>query len=87
MARKRYKPEEIELLSDRVPLVQIPVVRLVNHRSRLAGTSVVAPDFLAAFAGPRIRSSQCRQLNEFRIDDDINRLTDAYTWLSPKVGC
>jgi hypothetical protein len=28
-------------------------------RSRLAGTSVVGPDFLAAFAGPGPRSPQC----------------------------
>jgi hypothetical protein len=56
-------------------------------RSRLAETSAVGPDFIAAFAGPRVRSPQCRQSNKSRIDDGINRLTDAYTWPSPKLAC
>jgi hypothetical protein len=34
--------------------------RYYRHiRSRLAGMSVVGPDFLAAFAGPGPRSPQC----------------------------
>jgi hypothetical protein len=56
-------------------------------RSKLAGTSVIGPDFFAAFASLGIRSPQCWQSNKSRFDAGINRLIDAYTWPSQNLAC
>jgi hypothetical protein len=37
----------------------VGLVFALTAYSRLAGTSVVAPDLIAAFAGPRVRSKTC----------------------------